>query len=101
MYKVNLGSTLNVAFTPQQYIDDVWQNITPDSYQAYLENSQLEKVFDLPISELDGKYYVSVDTNNGNLQQMEIYYITFKWEKDENTIVQRVKIFLVPEGGVI
>ena len=101
MYKVNLGSTLNVAFTPQQYIDDAWQNITPDSYQAYLENSQLEKVFDLPISELDGKYYVSVDTNNGNLQQMEIYYITFKWEKDENTIVQRVKIFLVPEGGVI
>ena len=99
--KINKGSTLIVQFIPQQYIDGTWQNVVPDTYEAYVENKYLEKIIDITPTELDGVYYVAIDTSDNNLKKNEIYFVTFKWTKDGNTIVQREEITLVSDGGVI
>lgn len=101
VYKVNYGSTVIFAFTPQQNINGNIQTITPDSVSAELNDKNLNKIADLNANELDGVYYVACQPDEYDTSLYEFYYITFKWAKDGQTIIERVKFYLVPEGGDI
>ena len=99
---VEWGSTIYLKYECQELqADDSYLNITPDTYEAWLETAESKPQQVVQLDVIDsgetGIYYVRFYADKATIDCPKAYYIAFYYTYQGDTICQRELVKVLPD----